>query len=287
MNYYPFHIGDYLSATRHLSWEEDAAYRRCLDTYYTTEKPLPADLRQVCRLVLATTETQREAVETVLGEFFQLTEFGWVNSRADLEIVAMKEKQQKQRDRVNKRWDKIRTAHGTTGDNTEYAPGITVESENDTTVSNNDTNVIPPTPTPTPITIHTAKAVARVSRKKAHVSLPDDFMPNDAGTNAATEKGIDAKTELEKFKNYHLAKASTMADWQAAWRTWVGNARVSETPKNFGVKRGSDEYAKLHKTASWWADAGFDNVWSAMDAGCYHDTANRFADGKKLQVVAA
>ena len=27
MNYYPFHIGDYLSATRHLSWEEDAAYR--------------------------------------------------------------------------------------------------------------------------------------------------------------------------------------------------------------------------------------------------------------------
>ena len=40
MNYYPFHIGDYLSATRHLSWEEDAAYRRLLDTYYTTEKPV-------------------------------------------------------------------------------------------------------------------------------------------------------------------------------------------------------------------------------------------------------
>ena len=25
MNYYPFHIGDYVSATRHLTWDEDAA----------------------------------------------------------------------------------------------------------------------------------------------------------------------------------------------------------------------------------------------------------------------
>lgn len=86
MNYYPFHIGDYLSATRHLSWEEDAAYRRLLDTYYTTEKPLPLDFRAVCRLVLAQTESQREAVETVLQEFFEKTENGWINRRADAEI---------------------------------------------------------------------------------------------------------------------------------------------------------------------------------------------------------
>ena len=32
MNYYPFHIGDYLSATRHLSWDEDHAYRRLLES---------------------------------------------------------------------------------------------------------------------------------------------------------------------------------------------------------------------------------------------------------------
>lgn len=80
MNYYPFHIGDYVSATRHLSWEEDAAYRRLLDTYYTTEKPLPLETRQVCRLVLATTEAQREAVQTVLEEFFQRTEDGWIRA---------------------------------------------------------------------------------------------------------------------------------------------------------------------------------------------------------------
>ena len=112
MNYYPFHIGDYASATRHLSWDEDAAYRRLLDVYYTHEKPLPADHRAVCRLVLATTEAQRDAVKVVLEEFWELTDAGWVNHRADAEIHAMQEKQQKQRDKANKRWHKQREEPG-------------------------------------------------------------------------------------------------------------------------------------------------------------------------------
>lgn len=86
MNYYPFHIGDYASATRHLSWLEDAAYRRLLDVYYVREEPLPLDTRQVYRLVVASTNEQREAVDVVLGEFFELTEDGYRHSRCDKEI---------------------------------------------------------------------------------------------------------------------------------------------------------------------------------------------------------
>ena len=92
MNYFPFHIGDYASATRHLSWDEDAAYRRLLDVYYTTEKPLPTELRAVCRLVIATTGRQREAVQIVLEEFFEPTQLGWVHHRADAEIESMRDK---------------------------------------------------------------------------------------------------------------------------------------------------------------------------------------------------
>lgn len=100
MNYYPFHIGDYLSATRHLSWDEDAAYRRLLDTYYTTEKPLPVDLRAVCRLVVASSESQRDAVKVVVEEFFVLTADGWVNSRADEEIKSIREKSEQTGERT-------------------------------------------------------------------------------------------------------------------------------------------------------------------------------------------
>lgn len=108
MNYYPFHIGDYVSATRHLTWAEDAAYRRLLDTYYTTEKPLPAELRAVCRLVLASTDEQREAVRVVLDEFFELTGAGWINTRADAEIDAMRVKQSAQEDKDRHETDRMR-----------------------------------------------------------------------------------------------------------------------------------------------------------------------------------
>ena len=172
MNYYPFHIGDYLSATRHLSWEEDAAYRRLLDTYYTTEKALPLDLRAVCRLVLATTETQREAVSVVLSEFFERTDAGWINSRADAEILAMREKQQKQRERANKRWQKPDAEHGN-------APAMPWHEEPDAAASKTDADAMPPTPTPTPTPtpINTPDGVGAPRKRSTATALaarPDD-----------------------------------------------------------------------------------------------------------------
>lgn len=89
MNYYPFHIGDYASATRHLTWEEDAAYRRLLDIYYTTERPLPLEMRQIYRLACAATDSHRVAIDVVLSEFFLLAEEGYVHERCESEISAM------------------------------------------------------------------------------------------------------------------------------------------------------------------------------------------------------
>lgn len=97
MNFYPFHIGDYASDTRHLSWAEDLAYRRLLDVYYVREGPLPLELRQVYRLVIATTDDQRQAVETVLEEFFQRGPDGFTHKRCESEIARMQEKSQKAR----------------------------------------------------------------------------------------------------------------------------------------------------------------------------------------------
>lgn len=99
MNYYPFHIGDYLSATRHLSWDEDCAYRRLLDIYYTNEKPLPLDVAKVCRLAVASTDTQRAAVEAVLREFFVETPEGWTQKRIEDELAEMHMRQEAQEER--------------------------------------------------------------------------------------------------------------------------------------------------------------------------------------------
>ena len=52
------------------------------------------------------------------------------------------------------------------------------------------------------------------------------------------------------------------------------------------AKPGTDEYAAQHKTAGWWREAGFDSVWSAMSAKCWHSNAHQFRDGKRVEVAA-
>ena len=104
MNFYQFHIGDYASATRHLSWHEDAAYRRLLDVYYVKECPLPKDHRAIYRLVCASSSEEREAVDTVLSEFFKLTENGFSHARCDAEIAVMQDKKNKASQSAQTRW---------------------------------------------------------------------------------------------------------------------------------------------------------------------------------------
>jgi hypothetical protein len=104
MNFYAFNIGDYAGATRHLSWDEDMAYRRMLDAYYSREAPLPLDRRSVYRLVGASEPRLREAVDTVLVEFFEECHDGWRNNRADEEIAKTQIKKDKARKSAAVRW---------------------------------------------------------------------------------------------------------------------------------------------------------------------------------------
>ena len=87
MNYYQFHIGDYLTRTSHLSLVEHGAYRRLIDVYYSTEKALPGDIKSIHRLVMARTKEERDAVDAVLNEFFELSDGAWRQHRCDHEIV--------------------------------------------------------------------------------------------------------------------------------------------------------------------------------------------------------
>jgi len=105
MNFYAFHIGDYAGATRHLSWDEDMAYRRMLDAYYTREAPLPKDRKALYRLVGAADKRQREAVDSVLTEFFTDTPDGWRNVRCEEEIDATNAKKAKAAESARKRWE--------------------------------------------------------------------------------------------------------------------------------------------------------------------------------------
>ncbi|WP_442592492.1 YdaU family protein [Parapusillimonas sp. JC17] len=104
MNYFSHNIGDYAQATMHLSLVEDAVYSRLLRRYYAEETPLIDDQAQLCRWVGARAEEEREAVEVVLKEFFELRDGYWHNSRADREIEAYRAKSTKAAESAAKRW---------------------------------------------------------------------------------------------------------------------------------------------------------------------------------------
>lgn len=82
MNFYQFHIGDYAAATAHLEPLEDLAYRRLLDMYYDLQGPIPTAIPWVSRRI----RLGSEIVQRVLEEYFELTDVGYRNTRADREI---------------------------------------------------------------------------------------------------------------------------------------------------------------------------------------------------------
>ena len=92
MNFYRRFIGDIQRKTGHLSCTEMGVYDRLLDHYYALEAPLPADVDACCRIARAMTKDERKAVQTVLSEFFALTEKGYVQGRADQEIAEQQPK---------------------------------------------------------------------------------------------------------------------------------------------------------------------------------------------------
>lgn len=66
-------------------------------------------------------------------------------------------------------------------------------------------------------------------RKKPSRSLPE-ICPSAQDLDWARTRlqgaglTIDPQTEAERFRDHHMSKGSTFADWSAAWRTWIGNA---------------------------------------------------------------
>ena len=104
MHYYKFNIGDYASHTTHLDPLEDIAYRRMLDWVYLHESPLPDNVEQIARLIRM--RTHCECIETVLREFFELSEYGWIQEKAFNEIRSYKEKSEKAKKSAMERWSK-------------------------------------------------------------------------------------------------------------------------------------------------------------------------------------
>jgi hypothetical protein len=75
--------------------------------------------------------------------------------------------------------------------------------------------------------------LAKESKPKRSRQLPEDWSPADGVLESFADKypGLDFHDEVEAFRNHHLAKGSVMKDWDAAFRTWLRNAKRWNSPK--------------------------------------------------------
>ena len=226
MNYYEHHIGDYDSATAHLSLTEDGVYRRLICLYYRTEQPLPADTKAVCRLVRAASKQERDTVADVLGEFFQLAQDGWHNERCDQEIARFQDKQAKAKRSAEARWSAQRSQ--SEGNANAYANASTRTDANasaDAMRTHSEGNA----PRARPQTPDTNHQTPEERRGRATALPPTWTLPDEwAEWCRQTRPDLDPKLTAERFRDFWVAKPGKdgrKLDWLATWRNWVRNER--------------------------------------------------------------
>ena len=89
-------------------------------------------------------------------------------------------------------------------------------------------------------------------RRRPEVPLPPDWVPSDRNIADAQDRQFSAREiqdEADRFRDHHLARETRFRDWDAAWRTWLGNARRFEDRRMAGAA-GAGRYGQGSSIAS-------------------------------------
>lgn len=208
MNFYKRFIGDIQAKTGHLSLAEFGAYDRLLDHCYSTEQPLPADVDSVCRIARAMTREERKAVESVLRQFFKLTDDGYVQPRV-LEMLAEAQPKIKANRENGKKGGRPRAKPK----ETEQKPtGFSVGTQSEPNENLSQSQI--------------SLSSLRSEREERATRLPPDWtLPEPWRDWARTARpDLDIDLVADKFRDHWVSKPGKdgrKTDWLATWRNWV------------------------------------------------------------------
>lgn len=221
MNYYEHHIGDYLKDTAHLSLLEHGVYRRLLDVYYTREGGIPDD--QAARLIGARSKEEREALSSVLAEFFILRDGLHVQTRCDREVERFRTKSGKAKSAADARWGRCSTDANASSKHEHSADAPDMRTH-----APSMTNAMPRAPVPrhqTPDTISESKIPLGVASKpRPSKKAPEGFILTDEMRQWVADNcpGVNAESETAKFRDHTFG--TPRVDWLGTWRNWLRRA---------------------------------------------------------------
>jgi len=216
MHYYKFNIAGWTLSTAHLSLTEEAIYFRLINYYYDTEKPIPVETHSVFRRLRMASES--DTANSILEEFFTLTEKGWIQSRCEENI-----KEYKKTAKKNK-------LNGSKGGRPSKAKAYSVTQNKPTgldSVSQNNPNY--------KLRTNNQELRTKENKKTKRFSPPTeqeltDFM---ISVNWPADNGATARAMIDYYaqQGWKLSNGNMMKDWEASARGWLRNQQKWDAKK--------------------------------------------------------
>lgn len=202
--YYKAYPRDFFEGTAGMPFELKATYRLVLDLIYMHGGKLADDPRFIAGHLGCSVRAWNQARAKLIEAGKIVADLGIIsNFRADKELETLRTFQYKQRENASKprKNNNIREAVA------EQKPSHT---EPDTDKKKEETSVS-----------------SQKARRRPELPIPENWVPSERNIADAEARQLSAQRiddEAERFRDYHLARGSRFRDWDAAWRTWIGNA---------------------------------------------------------------
>lgn len=219
----------YIGDTAHLTNEEHGVYLRLIMfAWRSPDCCLPDDDRRLA-IMVGMTDKKWRAIRPVIAAFWTIEDGVWRQKRLTKERDFVRGKSQKNRNAANVKWQAKLLKSGNLGDADAAAGHMPERCQADA-----------PTPTPTPSEEKREAYASTKKKRRPEVDLPEGWVPSDRNMQDAIDRGFTEKEtehEAHQFSNYHRAKQNRYRDWDAAWRTWLGNAAKRRADRGQGFAR--------------------------------------------------
>lgn len=244
----PLYVGDYLADTRRLSTLEHGAYLLLIMDYWQNGS-IPTDDAALARIAGMSGKEWGIAKKSISPLF----QDGWHHKRIDAELVRAEEKSKSARASAEASWSSPKRS-GRNANASANAEPTQCEG-----ICETDAHARVPQSPISPTANAVVDGAPRPKRAKQRSMIKPEAQPSSADRAAALASGLDEprfRAEWQRFRDHHIAKGNLMADWSAAWRTWLGNIAQFQ-PKSIGSKDDQDG-TSVHRAVRSLAASGFD-----------------------------
>lgn len=223
----------YASKTDHLTTLEHGAYFLILKAMWNSKGYLPNDEVRLSRIAKLTLDKWRKISKTIM-EFMTIEGSRITQNRLKLEFEIASGKMEKAREagRAGGRAKSLKKLQSTSSDAKEM-PIANGKQSSSNIYSLPETSNQSSSNEEQSISFHSIdlpkiEKSKKQSRAKSKTPMTENMQPSLKSRNAAHSAGLskdEFRHEWAMFRDYHLKEGKMMADWDAAWRTWLGNRK--------------------------------------------------------------